>query len=628
MTAVSVELAAGVREGMLRPLDRHFADWMGKLASTGDRRLLLAAALVSRQVGDGHVCLDLAAYAGRPLFPSLEDGREPVLAPSLADWRKGLESAAVVGGPGDPAPLILDGRNRLYLGRYWRFERDLADALGGRFGRRMPSLDRERLRAGLDRLFHARSAVDWQRVAAAMAVLLPLCVISGGPGTGKTRTVTAILALLLEQAEGKLRIAMAAPTGKAAARLVESAGRARKQLDLEPNIAAALPTEASTLHRLLGIRPGRARPTHGPDNPLHLDVLVVDEASMVDLPLMARLMAALRDDARLILLGDKDQLASVEAGMVLGDICGRGGETGYSAALCADLEDLTGTVLQPAEVPAIADHLVVLRKSYRFGGRPGIGGAARAVNMGDGEKAFEILTGGDYPDADLQQVPSKGLAAFLGGWLVPRMKACLRAGGPEAVLKAFNRFRILCAVREGPYGVRSLNRLCEEVLEGAGLIARRGREQYPGRPVLVTSNDYTLGLYNGEVGMLLEDSPGRIRAWFDTAEGLRRVLLPRMPAHETVFAMTVHKSQGSEFDEVLLVLPEGDSRVMTRELLYTGITRAKEQVRVVGSQEVIVRAVQRRAERSSGLYDALWRSTGARTNAPQSDRIADDISGK
>jgi exodeoxyribonuclease V alpha subunit len=627
MTATSVELAAGVREGALRPLDRHFADWMGRLASSGDRRLLLAAALVSRQVGDGHVCLDLAAYADRPLFHSARDGGRLVFAPSLADWRQGLESAAVVGRPGDPAPLILDGRDRLYLGRYWRFERDLAEALRARCGQWIPDLCKERLRAGLDRLFPPRPEVDWQRVAAAMAVLLPFCVISGGPGTGKTRTVTAILALLLEQAEGKLRIAMAAPTGKAAARLVESAGRAREQIDLDPKIASALPTEASTLHRLLGLRPGRARPRHGPDNPLHLDVLVVDEASMVDLPLMARLMDALREGTRLILLGDKDQLASVEAGMVLGDICGRGGETRYSARLCAELKDLAGTDLQPVQVPAIADHLAVLRKSFRFGGRPGIGAAARAVNGGDGEKACEILTGGDYPDAILHQVAVKELPVLLDGWLVPRMRECLQAGGPEAVLKTFNRFRILCAVREGPFGLRSLNRLCEEVLERAGLIARGGREQYPGRPVLVTSNDYALGLYNGDVGILLKDDSGRIRAWFDTAAGLRRVLLPRMPTHATVFAMTVHKSQGSEFDEVLLVLPEGDSRVMTRELLYTGITRAKEQVQMVGSREAIVRGAARRVERSSGLYEALWGGTSVNRGAAVVDRIGDEISG-
>jgi exodeoxyribonuclease V alpha subunit len=603
-------LTAATRAGALRPLDLHFAHWMARLGGTGvDPALLLGAALASRRVGEGDVCVDLAAYAGAPLF-ELPDGESGVRAPALGDWRRALRAAPVVGDGAAASPLVLDDRDRLYLGRYWRFEQDLAEALRARAGRLGEGVDMALLRGGLDRLFPGPSlGTDWQRVAAAQAVLTPLCVISGGPGTGKTRTVTAILALLLEQSPDRpLRIAMAAPTGKAAARLAESARRARETLPLSPSIAGALPMEAITLHRLLGFRPGRADPRHGRDDPLHLDVLVVDEASMVDLPLMARTLAALPEGARLILLGDKDQLASVEAGKVLGDICGQGREPGQSPRLCAALEAAAGVRLEPAAVPPIADHIAVLHHSYRFGAESGIGAAARAVNAGDGAEAAALLAQRRYPDAGLRSLGEAELPDFLRSWLVPRFRDCLAAGSPGQVLAGLSRFRVLCALREGPFGVRGLNRLCEAALEEAGLIARDGREHYAGRPLMVTSNDYALGLFNGDVGILLPDpeAGGALRAWFETDGPPRRVLPARLPPHETVFAMTVHKSQGSEFGEVVLVLPEAESRAVTRELLYTGITRARERITLIARAEVVVRGAAMPVRRSSGLYDALW----------------------
>lgn len=601
-------LRAAVQGGLLRPLDLHFARWMAGLDGSGDPALALAAALVSRQVGEGDVCLDLVAYAGRPLFAA-PGGPALTHAPGLGDWRSALRASGVVGGPGDPAPLILDGRDRLYLGRYWRFEQDLVAALAARSGRLVAGVDRGLLAAGLERLFpRSGETPDWQRVAAALAVLAPLCVISGGPGTGKTRTVTAILALLIEQARGRVpRIALAAPTGKAAARLSESARRARAELPLAPEVAAAIPVEASTLHRLLGFRPGRATPRHNPENPLHADVLVVDEASMIDLPLMARLLAALPAQARLILLGDKDQLASVEAGMVLGDICGQGRTIGYSAGLCEAFAETAGVRLAPGEAPPIADQLAVLRRSYRFGPASGIGAAASAVNAGDADAALEALDG-RHADAVRMALAQSALKGFLRDWLVPRFTACLAAGEPSAVLAGLGGFRILCAVREGPFGVVTVNRLCEAVLAEAGLITPGAAAHYPGRPLLVTSNDYALGLFNGDVGICLPDpaAGGALRAWFETDEGPRRVLPSRLPGHESVFAMTVHKSQGSEHEEVVLVLPEAESRVVTRELVYTGLTRARRRVTLIASASSLERAVRQRVRRSSGLYDALW----------------------
>ncbi len=608
VTEVLNRLQGAARDDRLRLLDLHFARWMNELSGSDEPLLLLAAALASSRVGAGDVCVDLAAYAGRPLFALEQDGDAPLIAPGVEEWRGSLRRSDVVGAPGDDTPLILDARDRLYLGRYWRFERDLADALRARSGVWAPDVDRAVLRAGLDRLFPLREDTDWQRIAAAMAVLLPFCVISGGPGTGKTRTVTAILALLLEQAGRPLRIGMAAPTGKAATRLVASSAAARQQLSLSDDIAQGLPTEAATLHRLLGFRPGRSRPRHGRDNPLHLDVLVVDEASMVDLPLMSRLLSALRPETRLILLGDKDQLASVEPGMVLGDICGRGRVGAYSEPLCQALAELAGARLQPVLAPPIADHVAVLRESYRFAGHPGIAAAATSVNLGQGDAAVAVLTDPGYPDAQLDTVPAEGLRDYLRRWLVPRMRTCLAATEPAQVLEGFNRWRVLCAVREGPFGVHTLNRLCESVLLEEGVIARIGHEAYAGHPLLVTSNDYRLGLYNGDVGMALADGSAsrQVGVWFDTGEGPRRVAWPRIPSHETAFAMTVHKSQGSEFEEVILILPHHHSRAMTRELLYTGITRARDRVVVIGSPESVVTAASSRVDRVSGLYEALW----------------------
>jgi exodeoxyribonuclease V alpha subunit len=472
-------------------------------------------------------------------------------------------------------------------------------------------VDRVLLRDGLARLFPVSSDRDWQRIAAAVAVLRPLCVISGGPGTGKTRTVTSILALLAEQARGATpRIALTAPTGKAAARLSESVLGAKRDLPLRPDIAARVPEEAVTLHRLLGFRPGRANPRFGPHAPLHLDALVVDEASMVDLPLMARLLAALPESARLILLGDKDQLASVEAGMVLGDVCGRDGGAVYSPALCAAVADVAGDELKPAAASAraVADHIVMLRKSWRFGADSGIGALARALNRGDADASIRLLCDDGHPDLSLEPPLPEVFAALIADRIVPAFREVAESPDPEAALAALNRARVLCALRSGPQGVAWLNRRLEQALEAEGLIRCDG-EIYAGRPVMLSANDHAQRLYNGDVGMVLPDpaSGGALRVFFATAEGLRRVLPSRLPPHETVYAMTVHKSQGSEFDEVLLVLPEADSRVLTRELVYTGVTRARRRVRLLATEERLREAVGRRVVRSTGLSDALWK---------------------
>lgn len=604
-------LRRAVARGALRAVDFHFARRLEALAGGDAPELLLAAALASHRVGEGDVCLELDRCRELPLLRDAADADGPRL-PALVAWVDALRACDSVGEPGDRAPLILDRHGRLYLGRYWWFERQVATAVLARARSPAPAVDRDRLRAGLGRLFPDAGGIDWQRVAAAMAVLRRLCLISGGPGTGKTRTVTSILALLVEQAgDVPPRMALAAPTGKAAARLAESVRAAKAELPLPAEIGSRIPEAAVTLHRLLGYRPGRANPRHGPDDPLHLEVLVVDEASMVDLPLMARLLAALPDPARLILLGDKDQLASVEAGMVLGDLCGRGRVPGYSPELCAEIAAVAGDRLAPAAGPgpALGDRIVELRTSRRFGRDSGIGALAGAVNRGDADASLGILADDRYPDVGLEAPRARVLADLIEQWLVPAWRQVTASPEPRAALAALNRVRVLCALRSGPQGVERLNERLARTLEAVGLIRREGA-LYAGRPVMLTANDHALGLYNGDVGLILADprSDGALRAFFATAEGLRRVLPSRLPAHETVYAMTVHKSQGSEFDELLLILPEAESRVLTRELLYTGITRARQRVRIFATEERLRGAIERPVVRSTGLYDALWRS--------------------
>ena len=534
---------------------------------------------------------------------------QAIIAPPVATWCDALRRSPVVGRPGEYAPLVLDEAGRLYLYRYWEYERQIAEDLQRRSVEEPGDVDLPRLREGLDRLFPpaADGAVDWQRTAAAVAVLRRFCVISGGPGTGKTTTVIRILALLLEQAAGRpLQIALAAPTGKAAARMQEAIRLTRDRLQVSREIREAIPGEATTIHRLLGFRPGSVRFRHDREDPLPVDVLVVDEASMVDLALMAKLVRALPPRARLILLGDKDQLASVEAGAVLGDICGE--SPGFSEGFSRRLAGATGQVGGEGDGPSIQDAVVELTRSYRFGETSGIGRLARHVNRGDGREALALLERGDCQDVVWRPLESpRDLAARLAE-AAERLGAYLAAGTPESALEGLDRLRVLSAHRTGPFGVETLNRLIEDCLEARGVIRPRS-PWYHGRPVLITANDYNLRLFNGDLGITLLDpaSEGKPQVFFRTAEGgVRRLPPSRLPEHETAFATTVHKSQGSEAETVLLVLPNELTPVMTRELIYTGITRARSRVEIWGAGSVFEAAVSRRLQRSSGLRDALW----------------------
>lgn len=590
-----------VAAGALDPLHLHFAELVCRLHGKPDDGLALAACLVSAHTGAGHTCLPLSLVAGRPVLAD-----EPELAaPALEPWLAALTDCAVIGRPdGPPAPLVLDAGHRLYLHRYWQYERRLAKALRERVATTdLPAA--QPVRAALDRLFPASGpAPDWQKIAAAVALAKRFCVVSGGPGTGKTSTVVKILAALLEIEGPQLRIALAAPTGKAAARLRESILAAKAQLPLEDSLRERIPDGASTVHRLLGVRRGSPYFRHDADNPLQLDCLVLDEASMVDLALMTKLLDALPPTARLIVLGDKDQLASVEAGAVLGEIC-REAANAFSPALCGWLGEAAGVELAPTGAGGLADAVVLLQRSYRFGADSGIGALARAVNAGDGTAADAVLDDPARPDV-ARHPGSEWLSPDFAEELKTWFRGLLTPDDPAQALSRLNELRLLCALREGPAGVRAVNAAVEALLREAGLI--RGGQWYAGRPVMISRNDYNLRLFNGDVGLALPDpaADGRLRVWFQSPEGeLLRVAPNRLPEHETVFAMTVHKTQGSEFDRVLLLLPERPTPLLTRELIYTGITRGRHGVRLWDPAGLLAEGVRARVERYSGLGAAL-----------------------
>lgn len=634
-------LRALAEAGVLSPLDVQLARAAGRLAGEARPDVLLALALASRAPSAGHVCLELAT-ARRAV--RLEDAPDldALPWPEPGAWLEALRTSPLVGDGEAATPLVLDG-GLLYLHRAWRWQQSLVTALRARVaegevagpGAWMSpagTVDLGLLRSGLDRLFPATGdGVDRQRLAAAVAVLRTLTVITGGPGTGKTTTVLKVLALLAEQAQaggGRFppRIALAAPTGKAAARLAESVRAGKARLDADPALLAQIPDEATTIHRLLGWRPDRPGVVrHHAEDPIPADVLVIDEASMVDLGLMTRLLLAAPRRARVVLLGDRDQLASVESGAVLADLCGPPGAgresaaRGYSPAFAEVLVPLVGPLppelLAPAAGPAMGDVIVSLVHTHRFGAASGIGALSRAINGGDVARTTGLLDGSasERPDGArhddlrwIQPAATGPLPEEVERLVVAGLRPLVTATSPEDALAALDRFRLLCAHRRGPRGVEGVNEAAQGWLAAANLIWPRGAF-WPGRPVLVTQNDPQTRLFNGDLGVVLPAPAGRLAVWFPGADGHPRPVSPAMlPPHETAFAMTVHKSQGSEVDHAMVVLPERASPVLTRELLYTGVTRARSVVTVVGALDVLTQAVTARVERASGLAEALW----------------------
>ena len=612
--------------GLFSSLDGHFAMFIGRMAGNHCSEAALAAALVSRTTGDGNICLDLTEHGGQALdLNSLETGMDRLVCPPLEEWADRLRQSGVAGEGEGNTPLVLDENNKLYLRRYWQYQDTIIRFIGQRANAVHENLNYSQLGKDLKELFQTLPAgeTDWQQIAAIAAVTRSFCVISGGPGTGKTSTVAKILALLQRQHtdSGPLRILLGAPTGKAASRLQQAiAASGLLQTGAEP-------LKASTVHRMLGAIPNSPYFRHNAETPLAADIIVIDEASMVDLPLLAKLMPAVPAAARLILLGDRHQLASVQPGSVLGDMCCPEIMAGFSDKFCQLISELTAHSIGPASPSgkksaafALQDSFVELVQSYRFAAGSSIARLSTAVKEGDGNGALDILHGADDGSIAWSEIPAP---EKLGGRLqnfptVPQFASMGQAPDPDSCFTLLDSFRILCALRSGPFGMERINSLVEQQLapqalgessdHGGGRFAGK-KTAPPFRPVMVTRNDYNLQLFNGDVGILLPDPKNKkmVRVFFRGETGmLREVAPPMLPGHETVFAMTVHKSQGSEFERILLILPDQDSPLLTRELLYTAITRARKTVEIWGSRKIFASAVQRKIKRTSGLAEALW----------------------
>ena len=504
-------------------------------------------------------------------------------------------------------------------------EQSLTRSVNQLLDRQAPVVDSNKLKLALNKLFVADDQPDWQKVSVANAVLSNFCVITGGPGTGKTYTVTALLGALIDQGIEPRKIALAAPTGKASTRLTQSIQKDLSGLLQKLGLPEAS-FESVTLHKLLGARPGRVQPRHHAKFPLLYDVVIIDEASMIDLPMMARTFEALAPGARIVLIGDKDQLHSVESGMVLGDICGGRAHAQLSEARGAELDD-GGVVNVPVSAKTggrIADHIVYLEKSHRVQDDGGISKLASAVNSGDVDSAMRLLDSDAQQNLLLVSQDSVNLTNVLRENVLPVCKKFAAAESPLQALQIMSDTGVLCALRHGPTGSVRINSLVEKLLIDDGVISRGAfgdsgynNGYYHGRPLMITENSGHQRLFNGDHGLVLIDENNTPAVYFaadtasiadgcDSADSVRVIGCNRLPQHETFYAMTVHKSQGSEYSTVVVVLPDMDSPILSRELLYTAITRARSKVIVLANEEQLRACIERRSIRQSGLRENFW----------------------
>ena len=563
--------------------------------------------LVSKKLSEGHICV------------SLEDIEEsadelPLAYKSSLSSIDSLQDETMVStNEMEKQPFILYN-NRLYLQRYFNYESMILKRIEQFIeSEKLTAADRaakvESHRGIIKQLFSVNESgqTDWQMAAALSCILNNFCVITGGPGTGKTTTVSKILAVLFNM-NIELKVALAAPTGKAAMRMAESLKAASADLsdDLRECFVSLKP---STIHRLLKNISESPYFKHNHGNPLEYDVVIVDEASMIDVALFAKLLDAVGPDTRLILLGDKDQLASVEAGSLFGDLCQSQGSlnlfSNERAALINSFTERSERQITPIHITEpsghpLFEHIIELQHSHRFKSDEGIGKFSRAI-ISDDVASIEGFIAGD-PDGQVVIDPDysqKEFEDFIQGYI-----AYIQEPDTRKALTKFQDLRILCAIREGEKGLYAINRKVEKYLADKGKITLKG-DFYEHRPIMINSNNYSLGLFNGDIGIIRPDGNGVLKAWFETAEGELKAILPGLIGQaETVYAMTIHKSQGSEFNKVLIVLPDAENiSILTRELLYTGVTRAKQKVVVQGKESGILQAAERRVKRASGLSE-------------------------
>lgn len=586
---MSKRVAALEKSGHLRRVDARLADWIAREFPAGADATGLAAALAARAVAAGHSALELDR--AQAWLDGLAEGTAPAL-PDVADWRDALQAAPTVhahaSGTATPnLPLVLDAQGRVYLRRYFEYERQLARMLVARAAHEDSTTPSPRSRGEVsegrkgDVPADARAGPPLdpeQQRAIEVALSRRFTLVTGGPGTGKTHVVVRMLAALAERAQAQakpLRIALSAPTGKAAARLGEALRGQLDALALPADVAAQIPRDAQTVHRLLGISPWRLQPTFDAATPLPFDVVVVDEVSMVDLPLMAKLVAAVAEGAQLILLGDPEQLSAVEAGNVL------------------------GALVEAAQAGPLHDNHVALTHSHRFGAESALGALAASITRGDAEAALRALAG----DGDVTLAADAHAGALIER-AAEAYQPVLAAAGAAAALHAARGFRVLTALRHSPSGCLAIDRaIAARLQRGAGV--RGDASAWRGRLILITANRPELGLFNGDTGVLWPDARGALQAWFEGSGNQPRALpIAALPPHEGAFALTVHKSQGSEFDRIALVTGP-DSAVLTRELLYTGVTRARSGVTVYAAPEILRTGIARRTLRMTGLTDRL-----------------------
>ena len=601
--------------GIFSDLDISFAKFIHRISDKKPPELFWSTLLLSYvSSSEGHVCLDLEGV--NSVFPAEIVNKKIPALPPIKKLTEIITQCSVVGKPAEFCPLILDGQ-LLYLQKFCHYENGIAEKLISISKKNIEISDSDNLLKLLDKYFpQEKKGINWHRIAAFIAATKQLCIITGGPGTGKTTSVVKILAILLElERDRELRVALAAPTGKAAARMDEAVNKAKDSLENFKDIHGEMPPSASTIHRLLGAIPRSHSFRYNEDNLLPFDIVVIDEASMIDLSLMAKLLNSQPDHCRLILIGDRDQLASVEAGSVFGDICKPGYLPVFSKSFRDNILPFTSNNLPNNTIkkatPDIADCMVELKKVYRFTGP--LAECSNSVKKDEGGKTFSIITKTD-PEVIQWKELTGGihLSDSIKESVLQNWQAYLEADTIEKMFSAFNRFRTLCVLRSGPFGVENINRLIKNILSKEGAISPTSK-WYTKKPVMITKNDYQMNLFNGDTGIVAPDpqDEGKLKAWFpplttDKKAAFRSFSPSRLPANETAYAITVHKSQGAEFDTVMLLLPDKDTPLLTRELIYTGITRAREKVIIYGKEEIFKAAVARGIERRSGLKEKLW----------------------
>ncbi|MFW5425930.1 MAG: exodeoxyribonuclease V subunit alpha [Methylophagaceae bacterium] len=571
-----------LRQAGFSELACQFAKFIARLDDSDNAVVSITAALLSEANSQGHVCLNIAQTLGNEKYNDLG-------LPETSDvWIHQLIQSNVVGAAGEFAPLILTEQGTLYLYRYWLDEQQVAEAIRQRC-QPIPLNHPKQIQQLFSDWVSNIDGVDWQKVAVFAALTQQFSVVSGGPGTGKTTIVLRLLTMLFTENK-TMNIALAAPTGKAAARLQQSI-----------NDSGFEGVESKTLHRLLGITAENQQGRYNVQRPLAVDIVIVDEASMIDISLMAILMTALPENARVVLLGDSQQLASVESGAVLANLCQHIPQ--FSPEFCSKLLESTGITIAASSTPSILSNTVVeLQHSYRFDQTSDIGRLATAVKTGDIQPVFDVIANAPAP-LWMQQCDAANLLLTISRLYQPFFEAISESAPPLMCLQAFEQQRVLCALKQGPQSVQSVNDAIERHIQKQSWRTQQGF--YHGRPIMITQNDYRQQLFNGDTGLILCDETGELKACFLFDNCLHWFDLARLPAHETAYAITIHKSQGSEFDKVHIVLAEEESLLLTKELLYTAITRAKKQVMLLCSEAILTKTVMTQHQRETGLARLL-----------------------